>query len=448
MRRAWLIAAVLLLGALVGPAQAQTQTSIGVSFGFGSGKLISQLIVPAQAQGELVVSFHGDPATGCAAIGVCAYSGTVVVRPRGVGLSVLTVRRHGRIVHPVEFLFGAGQSGYMTYARVQRSVPGGPAGTCADASGALLSGGSSAVVRGQAVSIGLLRRGGTVLQTRCAGPLDGDVAGASQTVTIPLSRLRHGRTVLDLSGNGAFASHGFAGTVSSTVTVKLGRPQMAGSTNPVFPPGIKVRRRRIVTEHLSLVRFRGGLSLAVRGSADPTVCGLLDTCGLSGRLSLQPPAHAVSAEVIATGPASRPYRDFLTALGVSRTGRAHGISVALLVYFTGGVRADISQTGATCTDSASTAAVGVFLEPGSTGLFGGFAGSWRTRCAGPLVGSGAAGLSVSLAKGALQHREFTIKARASGTLNDDGYVMVPHGHVSVLLRRGPVTQQVFPEPTG
>ncbi|MBV9801626.1 MAG: hypothetical protein JO130_00485, partial [Solirubrobacterales bacterium] len=175
---------------------------------------------------------------------------------------------------------------------------------------------------------------------------------------------------------------------------------------------------------------------------------LLDTCGLSGSLSLQSPAHDVSAQVIATGPASRPYRDFLTALGISRNGRGHGIAVALLASWTGAVQANISQSGETCTDSASTAGVEVGLQPGSTGRFGGFTGSWRTRCAGPLLDDGVVGLSASLAKGALEHRQFTIAARATATLQNDGYVIVPRGRLSVLVRRGPVTQQVFSEPAG
>ncbi len=448
MRRAWLIAAVTLLAGVAGPAQAQEGVS-QVIFGFGPGKLISQADIPARSQGDLVVTFHGDPATGCAAVGSCTYSGTVVVRPTGADISVVTLRRRGRIVHQVEFVLGLGQNSFMTSARVQRSVPGGPDETCADASGALLSGAGAAVERGHAVTIRLLQSGGTLLQTRCAGPLDGDLAGVSPTVTIPLSRLLRGRTVLDLSGNSTFASHGFAGTISSTVSVKLGKPRGTASANPTFPPGIKVRRRRVVTEHLSLARIRGGLSVALRGSVDPTVCGLLDTCGLTGSLSLDTVAHhAVFAQVIATGPASRPYRDFLTALGLSRSGRAHGIAVSILAYVTGAVRADVSQSGETCSDTALDGTVVVGIEPGASGPFGGFTGPWRTRCPGPMLGSGLGGLSLSLAKGALEHREFTIEARATGTLQDDGYAIVPHGRLSLLLRRGPVTQQVFSAPTG
>jgi hypothetical protein len=293
----------------------------------------------------------------------------------------------------------------------------------------------------------LLQPGGALLQTRCAGPLDSDLAGASPSATISLGRLRRGRTVLDLSGTSTFASHGFVGTISSTVTVQLGKPQ-TNSANPSFPPGVKVHQVRIVTEHLSLARIRGALRMALRGSADPTVCGLLDTCGLSGQLSLGPGGpHGVSAQVIATGPASRPYRDFLTALGLSRSGRAHGIGVALTAVWSGPVRADISQSGEVCTDTAPAAAVAVGLGPGSTGSYGAFTGSWRTRCPGPLLGDGMGGLSVSLPKSALEHRQFTVALHATGTLQDDGYVIVPHGRLSVLLRRGPTTQQVFSEPT-
>ena len=444
MRRAWPVMVVL---ALAGPAQAQT--SSGFQFlGLPGARVLSQASIPAQVRGELVVSFHGDAGAGCATYGLCPYSGTIIVRPPSGNLIIATYRRGGRIGHAALLGLGAGPTGSTTFARVQRAGPGSPAGTCVDAGSSFLNAmpleGS---LRGS-VTIRILASGGSLLQTRCAGPLDGDLAAVSPAVTIPAAKALRGRTVLDFSGDRAFAVHGFAGTVSSTVAIKLGRPAPGSSSSGTnFPPGIKTRRVRNVTERLSLVRVARRLGVAVRGTADPIVCRLLDTCGLSGTLSLGRFGHG-GAQVLATGPASRPYRDFLTALGLTRSGDARGISVAVFVDLLGDVRADVTQTSATCTDTGRlggvAAAVGSLA--GSSVRFGGFVDSWRTRCPGPVLGNASSGLSASLARGALGHRQFTIELRPRASLTDDGYVMTPHGRLSAVVRRGRITQQVITEP--
>jgi hypothetical protein len=105
------------------------------------------------------------------------------------------------------------------------------------------------------------------------------------------------------------------------------------------------------------------------------------------------------AEVaFATGPASRPYGDFLTALGLTPGARPPGVSVALVVSWAAGVDADLIRAGAACTDAAATGQMAVTLEVVGPRLRGsGFAGgSWRTRCPGPLFSAAAPVLSTSL----------------------------------------------------
>ena len=450
MKRAWLALATLVLAGLVGPAQAQDNS--GIIFGVGPGKILSQTRIPARVRGDLVVTFHGAAARGCAALGLCSYAGTVVVRPRHAELTVLTTRSHGRIGHTVLLDFGFPETAYITSSRVTRSSPGGPVGTCADAQQSLFSGGqTNSTSRGRRVTIRLLRRGGSLLQTRCAGPLDGDLAGVSPTVTVPAARLLRGRVVLDLSGRRTFVAHGFAGTIDSTLVFGLGKARSessSSSSSPSFPPDIKTRRTRIVTERLSVVRAAGRLGAAVRGTADPVVCTVLDSCGLSGTLSLGPVGNDGVAEVVAMGPASRPYRDFLTAVGVVRGGRSSGISVSVLVNLVGEVHAAMSQAGAACADTGGPGLVAAAIGPASASASasGTFLGSWRTRCPGPTLGDAPGGLSPSLAAGALRHRQFTIRLQAHGSLTDDGYVIAPQGRLAVVLRRGRISQQVITEP--
>jgi hypothetical protein len=294
---------VLGLAVLVGPAQAQISSS-ALFFGAPGTKVVSGTDIPITAHGEVVVSFRGDAAAGCAAYGLCAYSGTIVLRPQGGTLTVITLRHRGRIERQVELVLGSGGGAYATSARVQRSDPNGQGGTCADAPSTFFGPGAGAVTHGDLVTIRLLAPDGSLLQTRCAGPLDGDLATASPSVTVRTARLLRGRMVLDLSGTGTFSVHGFAGTITSTLAMNLGKPRS------------------------------------------------------------QPPLN-----------------------------------------------------------------------------------SWRTHCPGPMLGNASTGVAAALRPGALGRRVFTVKLHGKGSFTDDGYVVTPQGSLSVVLRRGHVTQQVITEPT-
>ena len=458
MRRAKaLLIAVVALAALASssPVAAQSGGSSSVLFAFGvpgGAKLVSQADVPIDVAGQLTVTFHGDAASGCAAAGLCGYSGTIVFRPRSGDLSVETYRRHGRIGRLVFLSLAPGLGGYggvVTVAEVERSVAGQPAGLCADAETPPL-GAPSATIRGRTLTISLLGPGGSLLSTRCAGPLDGDLAGAGPKATISLQAALRGRTVVSLQASNPFASHGFAGTVSSTLVLTLGKPSRPAS-GIHFPPGIKTERMRVVTERLSVARLAGQLTGSVQGTADPTVCRLLDSCGMSGTLGLTlPGAGGADAELIATGPASRPYGDFLTALGQIRGGARHGITLAGSVAWTnsGRINANLTQPSA-CSDAAPLGQLYVSLQP-AAGASGGFFGSspWRTRCPGPMVPGQVQLLSARARLRMMGPREFGVTFRPVGSLTDDGYTLTLHGHLSLVLRRGRISQQVVTEPAG
>lgn len=445
------LAASLLL-AIPSPAPAQGGGSVStLLLGYPQGaKLLSETDVPIQVAGQLTVTFHGSAAAGCSSTGLCAYSGTIVVSPRSGDLGIETYRHHGRISELAFLSFDPGPGGFTTVADVDRSVAGQPGGLCADAQTPALAAVSTST-RGGVIRVALLQAGGTVLSTRCAGPLDGDLASVSPQATIPLKAASRGETSIDLSGSQPFATHGFAGTVDSTLVLKLGRPQ-SSPVRPVFPPGIKTRRVRTVIEHLQVIRAVGRLGAAVQGTSNPIVCGLLDSCGLSGTLSLGTGPGPSTGELIATGPASRPYADFLAALGLSRSGNRRGIGVEGEVELASAdtVSAALSQSGDTCVDTAPTAGVAFALQTRGNALVGfGSPNSWRTRCPGPMLSGLTRALSVlSIPRAALGHKTFTMHARAGGSLSDDGYSISPFGALSLTIGRGRLTQSVFPEPTG
>jgi hypothetical protein len=433
---------------LVLAPQANAQSSSGLLLGFGGpgAKVVSSVDVPLRVQGQIAVSFHGDPATGCAVDGLCPYSGTIVVRPRLGDLLIDTYRLHGRIGHFAAVSLQSGGSQPLTGARVERSIAGGAGGVCADAEPGTF-GELAAATHGGSLSVGLFARGGQMLSTRCAGPLDGDLAGAGPSVTIPLKRAAAGRMILDLSGTGTFASHGFAGTVSSTLVVRLGKPQSMRSGS--FPPGIRTQEMRIVTEHLSLVGLSGQLSASVQGSSDPAICQLLDSCGLAGTVRFGRVARGLSATAIATGPAARPYSDFLAALGLSPTGQSRGIGTGLFAGWTQGPLTVGETQAGTCTDSGPGGAMFLEMTAGRGVLRGGGGiTAWRTRCPGPMPAVGNAMLTEAVPVRSLAHRTFTVTLRPAGTLQDDGYTISLHGRLTLTFRRGRITQQMFRQPVG
>ena len=426
---------------------ARAQSSSVVLFGVPGGKILSDKSVQITAEGQIVVSFHGDAGTGCATYGLCAYSGTIVERPRTGAFAVLVYRQGGKLRQQLSLALEPGPGQYYTAASVERSIPGQPPGRCADLQSNALDDLSSTPHHG-AVTIRLFNPGGTSLSTRCAGPLDADVAGAVPAVTIPLERLIRGRMTVSLSGTGTFAAHGFAGTVDSTLALVLGKPSKTYS-QPQFPSGTKTTRIRALSERLTLIRLAGNLGATIQGAANPLVCRLLDSCGLVGTFGFGAGVSDFTGDVVATGPATRPYRDFLAALGLS-AGNPRGISVEVGGSWTmGPVMSDLNQFG-TCTDSGPGGPMVLDLA-GSHREFKGFvdATSWRTRCPGPTLDDPAnPQLAAVLPRSALGRRTFTIELRSAGAGEDDGYTVALHGHLSLVVRRGRISQSVITAPAG
>jgi hypothetical protein len=431
------LGAALALGVAPGAGAAgggSTQTSLGVPFGPG---LRAETDVPVRSTGKVVVSFHGDPATGCAARGLCGYSGTDTLDAGARGDLLLgTYRRHGRTEHDALLM-------QPPPARVTSAIvadPGG--GACSDAPGQFADL-FDASLHGARVTLVVLDPGGSVLATRCAGPLDSDVLAAFPRVTVPVGTLLRGRKRLDLGGTREFAGDGFAGTVNSTVAVQLGRPRhIRGGEGGGLPPGFHFRRMRIVTQSLTLTRLGGSLAGTFRSSSG---CGPLGACGAQGTLGLSPSPSGASGVLAATGPVNAPLRDFLAAL---HGGHRRGIDVG------GGVewrdrsleRETFGQSGA-CNDTAPVSRGSVFFDVGRRAVHARYVvdGTLRTRCPGPMIAGVVASGAGSPA--ALAGRSFTL--RLTGTrFADRGYAGTFEGSIALTLRRGRISQDVEALPTG
>ncbi|MDQ6803927.1 MAG: hypothetical protein M3065_02925 [Actinomycetota bacterium] len=447
MRRSGLLVLlVALIGAsLLAPPLAGAQTTSIVQF-FG-GTPFSVREIPVRFMGQLTVAFHGDAASGCASRGLCGYAGTVSWRPPASGsLEVFTFRHHGHLSYQLG-LVPENVSGYpapyggVTTAKVQlsSSPPLAPTlvSTCLDATGA----GStlSLPVRHGLVAFTLAGtgEGSSLLGTRCAGPLDGDVIPEITAPTVPLGAVLRGRTAVDVAASHSFASHGFAGTVQSSLTIALGHPTRARRTSSGNAPA-GLRQIQV----LYRATLSGSVVERIGGAADADVCTPLGSCGLAGTVTLSPRATGVNASLGVIGSARTPYSNLLAAVGLSRRGRAKGVLVsggALTPQ--GGVAASALAQGSTaCRDSAPLGAGTVLLTSAKARLYARYAPDFgalggRTRCPGPAAAAFAFVATGAIPVTRLARRTIKLSLTTGSTFADYGYVVRTVPNLTLTLSR-------------
>jgi hypothetical protein len=409
-------------------------------------KLISQVDVPVCVTGSVTVTFAGDQATGCAAQGLCSFSGTETWEPKGTGdLGVTTVAEHGHRSTGATLVIGGPSTPVLS--SVHRGGVGIATAACGDHAQA--EGGFFALsVHGGRVDVGLDHAQEPIFGTRCAGPLGADLAGALPHRPLSLARLREGRVTIDLSGSAPFAAGGFSGTVASTVTLALGRPR----TQPrhvTAPPDSTPTR--ITTVRYRITHLSGKATTTVRASGDAAVCGPLDACGLRGTIFVSPrAASAGSAFLSASAPERRSKRDLLTALGLQSGGDTAGISVGGAGETTGGtVTADVTQEGGACTDHLALEQTEIVLRKRAGRLVVSVsparsqaADPLRTRCPGPALGRHPL-TSASLPLNILQRSRFTVSLHGD-SYNDGPYRVTSRSTLSVGLQRRGVKTQILP----
>jgi hypothetical protein len=449
------IVLAVLAPSLLAPALAGAQLSqgIGISlFGAGNPKLVSIQEIPVRFSGQLTVAFHGDAASGCVSRGVCGYSGSVSWRaPASGSLEILRSRVYGHIEESVQL--GPGNAnepvGGVATAKVELSAPAGTS-RCLDANA---TGDTLTLpIRRGRVAFALGDASPSLLTTRCAGPLESDIAPELPVPTLPLGSVLHGRTTVGLGASGSFASHGFAGTVASSLSVSLGKPgrtRPASSGTGAIPTA---RYRQLAVTYRATLR--GSVVAQVLGDSDPAVCAALGSCGLAGMLTLRPGPARVNAAMYFTAPVRRPPRDLLAAAGLSRSGRAKGVQGLGSVNLSRGgeVTAAIDEAGTTCTD-ATPLRGGTIILASAKGRVGAsflplLGGGIRTRCPGPEADS-----AVPLAGGAipldhLRGRTVTLDLTFGSSFLDYGYDIRSVAHLTLTLTRVGTRTRVITEPAG
>jgi hypothetical protein len=232
------------------------------------------------ASGSLTYSWHGDPTRGCAASGVCAVQGALILRPLGGG-GFTTFGPAGEL--SVE-LNGT--------ARVLRGAAGSPAGECVS------------VTTTGGLGLQLVHRAGQLVAIarpapssgRCAGPVSADLA----SVTLPVRRTGGTHATFDLRGTRKFTAGPFSGTLDSTLVLRSAPAGSSGgssgggffssssSSSASASPSLHPAFVEHVDLRYTLVARPGALDVGFTGAGDPS-CVALDTCGASGSLALSVP---------------------------------------------------------------------------------------------------------------------------------------------------------------
>lgn len=448
-RRRLVAATVVALMALLAGSAGAGSSSGGSSgvFVFGNGPRV-YTVVEASLTGRLAISFHGAQPT-CAARGVCGFSGTTVLQPGAGGASALIISstRHGNRRSTTVSLDLITNDAPTMSTSVRRVLGGAPDGTCVDTSNA--DGNPTLSQRGAAVVLTAFAADGGLLRSRCAGPLDGDIAPFAPSAALSLSTVQRGHRMVDLRGVRQFSAAGFAGTITSSLVLRLGGSSRQSSMPPASRR-TKTTRVRYVRVPLRLRALSGALRAAFSGVSDLDACSVLDSCGLRGSTTITPRrAGSETGELLAYGPASRPLRDFLTALGLRRGGRAKGIfAIGQLDLPSASIETAATQAGP-CRDRAAVGAGSLFFFPAPRAL----AGEARLppplhlRCPGPLLGSGQGGLArLSQAPRGLASRRFSLRLTPDWGSADDGYALSGSGAVTLTVTRGGISQHVIRAP--
>lgn len=431
--------AVIALAGLVFPAPALSE--------------ISRLTaLPVAVEGNVEVQFHGEPQAGCLA--QCGLSGSIIWSPeRSAQLYLYEEKKDGKRTLEGSLLFfgGLDEPGSRTTALVVRS---GSAGVCSDVRGELassldFSAGERSRLQAQLVAGGFT--GPALFATRCGGPLDRDLAAALPTRPLELPVLLHGGATIDLSGERSFIATGFAGTVTSSLRLKLGAPQapFAPLSRPKLK-GLDTSLPRSLTATYRIERLAGTVSTSFSGASERPLCMPLDACSTSGQVRVTAQASSGTARFSALANSKRTSRRQLrAALGLGPGRRARGITIAADAAWrkgTGSVVESFTVGGRpSCSDSVPlergrlTFTFGrrrVFVSYGRPGLFED--GALRTRCPGPSLSDVA--LDHPLATGAIALRAFrkrrvTIRLASHRTFESEPYTGETRAALTLVLRR-------------
>jgi hypothetical protein len=349
-----------------------------------------------QITGDIVLTWHGDPARGCAGAGLCDVSGSLRYAP-DFALTYGELLANGRF-QPEELDL---ESGDPTAIRVRRGASTGPSGLCLDLADNSFDLG---LRRGPAghYRVGLLggdREVGGFSSSHCAGPLGQELQTLFPIGSLDAGSLGRHSAVLDFTRTMPFVAGPFSGELTSTLRARMPRVDVdeeSSSSSGTLPSNSTTDQGREVTLVLEYRLKRGSGSLVTNfgGTGEP-FCMPFDACGASGSLtySASLPPHGGSLTIYAHRRLRKhEHANLRTAL---RDLRANRLEVDSILdpdeEAQGRVTSSVTRPdGLTCTDAGASTSAEIRVDRGAGGVRFGLnastdveADALRTHCQGP-----------------------------------------------------------------
>ena len=427
MRR--LIPVFCLLGACVAPAPARADTETRVS-----------------ATGSIIVTWHGDPARGCADHGVCDVRGSVVLDPAtNQGTSVSSASHD-------EFLSGIDFQLDPAVVRVTRGPASDPIGSCVESLGqAGIAFQPNHGTRGTMVPLDpvVMYGEGQLSAGRCTGPTAADLAQLLPTLRVPRSSFRRPRQRFEMTLQRTFGAGPFKVDVDSKLRVAIRRREVRPDRGRITigreEERVRVRRRAVLSVSYAIAADPSAMSTSFSGLSGRG-CEVLDACGLSGTSTVAlAGGQEARVELRAAGSPSlargRGVRRALTALAAGRMRvDSVGFDDPLRARLDAEVRRDGSA--ATCRDGRDIELPPLAIRVGRTTSrltighesYGGYGGALRTRCPGPDTPDSGALAAGTLPTTALDDDRFAVSLALAP---DDSWPFAASttGSTTLTLRR-------------
>jgi hypothetical protein len=404
------------------------------------------------ATGQVTLTWHGDPARGCAAAGVCDVSGSIVFKP-GYFDVYGVLRPDGRFYPGAAFVFTSDPAIVQT----RRQVGAGPPSACldlVDADGVTLSpteqpGGrySFDVSTAHSYTNGLSTG-------RCAGPTAKQLETAFPTGLLQTPKKGHRSRLLDLTGRKSFTAGPFSGELVSTVTARLWPEFYGDDEDDSESDSVPDRHRR--TLRLLTVEFEygiqsmaGSLVTTFSGSADP-FCRPFDSCGVQGTSTYS--TATKGGDVGIGGYRVLGRHEKVTRRAALRELRAGRLAVSGDSILADGALARIASSvrhadGSSCTDPGETSPLAPLTVARARKAAHFVLGSsiydrgntLRTDCQGPseddVLGPKAALATGSVPVTALGAKSLQVKLAAAGSFRAGAYTGSRSGAIDLRLVR-------------
>jgi hypothetical protein len=316
--------------------------------------------------GGITLTWHGDPARGCAAAGVCEVSGSLVYTPDSV-FTYGELLSNGRF-EPDELDM---ESGDPSTVRVRTGNSTSSSGLCLDLEENSfeldLRRGSGAHYR-----VGLFSGEGEpdgFSSGRCAGPLAQELATLFPIGSLDAEALGRHSAVLDLSQSRPFVAGPFIGELTSTIRARMPRVEVddeSSSSSDSSKRLLHKRRELILFMEYRVKQGAGSLATAFAGTTQP-FCLPFDACGVRGSINYSASAAPDSGSLTIYARRRLGKREHVTLKSALRDLRANRLRLDPIVVPAEGEHARVSSSlsrpdGSTCTDPAESASPDLGVE--------------------------------------------------------------------------------------